>query len=158
MLTQADVEFIFQSTMTTSQLAHAYSVSSNTIRSIKRRRTYTAYTSKFLVAGSPKLTNRKILDDATVWAIYKFEGNTLQLKQKFGVSKRVAMNIKFKLTYSSVTEGIGYPGEMKVHKLSWDDVCTIRASNLASSVLAELFGVSVGTVNNIMAGRTRKLK
>lgn len=158
MLSRLDVEHIFQSTMSTVQLAAMYQVSTNTIRSIKRRKSHMDWTKHFLVPGVPAQTNRKILDDSTVWAIYKFEGNTRELKQKFGVSKRVAMNIKFKITYASVTEGLGFPGEMKVHKLSWDDVCTIRASNLNTQILADLFGVSSSTVNNIIAGRTRNLK
>lgn len=158
MLSRPDVEQIFQSTMSTAWLAKAYRVSTNTIRSIKRRRTHSEWTKHILAPGVAPNTNRKVLDDATVWAIYKFTGNTKDLKQQFGISKKVAMNIKFQITYSSITQGLGPPGELKVHKLTWDDVCTIRASNLGSSVLAELFGVSTGTVNNIISGRTRNLK
>ncbi len=158
MLVRSDVEKIFESSLSTTVLAQTYGVSTNTIRSIKRRRSHTQWTSHLLVPGIARKSNRHILDDETVWAIYKFTGNTKDLKYRFGISKKVAMNIKFQITYSSVTQGLGPPGELKVHKLTWDDVCTIRASNLGSAVLAGLFGVSTSTVNNIIAGRTRTLK
>ena len=157
MLSQTDVEHIFQSTMTTLQLSSMYGVSTNTIRSIKRRRTHTSITDKFALVGKAN-SNRAILPDQVVREIFLFSGNSIQLKSKFGVSKKVAMNIKFGYTYSSVTSSLGYPGEIRVHKLTWDDVCTIRASSMSAQILSELFDVSVGTINNIRTGRTRKFK
>lgn len=157
-LTPTQVFEIFVSEEKTVLLAAAYGVSESTIRSIKRRRSHPDQTGQFSLLPGRSRCNRHILDDATVEAIYYFSGSIKELKARFGVSKIVANNIKFGLTYKEVTEGLGFPGELKIHNLSWDDVCTIRSTVMDSASLAEIFGVSKGTINNIRSGRTRRMK
>ena len=159
-LTQGEVIEIFTSTQSTSMLSALYSVSTNTIRSIKRRRSYIGITQRYdLLPTVPKLSSKKpILDDHTIQEIFYFSGTIRELKDRFGISKKVANNIKFGITYSSVTVEFDNPGELKIHSLSWDDVCSIRASSLSSFTLSLLFKVSVSTIANIKAGRTRKFK
>lgn len=158
MLSDKQVEDIFLSEDKTADIAARHGISTNSVRAIKRRETHQDVTRLFPQPGRHMSTNRPILDDATVRAIYEFTGNPQELKAKFGISKRVAMNIKFRITYSGHSGITGLPGEIKLYKLTWDDVCTIRASSLSSAVLAELFGVSKSTINNIRSGRTRTLK
>jgi len=149
---------IYLSNLSTMELAMTYGVSTNTIRSIKRKRSHIDITGQLqLFPGRPK-GNRHILDDQTVLDIYEATGTTRWFKEQFGVSKSVVQNIKFGRTYQAVTEGLGVPGEIRVHSLTWDDVCTIRASRLPTQTLVELFGVSAGTINNIKTGRTRSFK
>lgn len=158
-LSTQDVLDIFDSPESTEMLALAYDVSTNTIRSIKRRRSHRHITTQIETSAGKSRGNRHILDDQTVRRIYHFSGTIKELKNTFGVSKSVANNIKFRYTYREVTEGInGAPGELKLHKLSWDDVCSIRAVTVPSDVVALMYGVSVGTINNIRNGRTRVLK
>lgn len=157
MLSQRQVEEIYVSPLRTSILAAIYGVSTHTIRAIKRQQTHASVTAG-LVRGEYTRGNRRILDDATVIEIYKFSGTPKELFEKYRVSKKVAMNIKFGFTYSSVTAGLGFPGEFRLHKLTWDDVCSIRAVNGHTGWLSDTFGVSESTIRNIIAGRTRTLK
>lgn len=158
-LTEYEIAMIFITEEPTRVLAAKYKVSTHTIRNIKRRRVHTDVTGQYsLFPKSKRQGNRHILPDEDVLYIYRYAGSLSRLKLKYGISKRVAMNIKFRHTYVGVTENEGPPGELRVHKLTWDDVCSIRGSLLESSVLAELFGVTKSTINNIRAGRTRKLK
>lgn len=157
-LTKSQVDEIFLSDKPTAALAQEYGVSTFTIRAIKRGRIHGDITGQYELLPTQPKTHRKILSDNLVRAIYEFSGTVRSLKLLFGVSKNVANNIKFGYTYKSITENLGVPGELRLHSLTWDDVCTIRASNLETKVLASLFGVSVGTINNIRSGRTRQFK
>jgi hypothetical protein len=158
-LTTQEILDIFFAPESTAILAAVFGVSENTVRSIKRRRSHANITGQLSFFPGKAKSNRHILDDTTVCEIYQFSGSIKQLKKRFGISKAVANNIKFRYTYREVTESINeLPGEIKLHKLSWDDVCTIRASNVETEVLAEIFNVSKSTINNIRSGRTRLLK
>jgi hypothetical protein len=162
-LSEQQVIEIFLSEEPTSIIAAVYGLSTNSVRSIKRRHTYQEITQqRELFPSVQKVKTRKpILDDDTVIAIYKFTGSISKLKEKFGVSKKVAQNIKFGFTYRSITEeirNIRPPGEIKLHSLTWDDVCAIRASSLSQSILASLFNVSNTTISNIKLEKTRKFK
>jgi hypothetical protein len=150
---------IFLSSESTAMLGLSYSVSESTIRAIKRKKSHADITGQLsLFPGRPLQSNRLILTDSQVLEIYKFSGTIAQLRAYFGISKRVATNIKFGHTYRSITRDLGVPGELRLHSLTWDDVCTIRASTLESSILAQLFFVTRGTINNIRSGRTRAFK
>lgn len=162
-LSEQQVIEIFSSSESTSIIAAIYGVSTNTVRSIKRRHTYREITQQRELFPNPQRvkTKKPILDDETVIEIYKFSGSISALKQNFGVSKKVAQNIKFGFTYRSITEEIRNtcpPGEIKLHSLTWDDVCAIRASSLSQSILASLFNVSNTTISNIKLEKTRKFK
>ena len=149
---------IFLSDKPTAELAEQYGVSTNTIRGIKRQRTHGNVTGQLNLLPTPTRSRRHILSDQTVRDIYNFTGSVAELKEKFGVSKQVATNIKFRLTYESVTEFLGDPGEIIIHGLTWDNVCAIRASSLPVFHIASIFRVSEGTVRNIQQGRTRRFK
>jgi IS30 family transposase len=158
-LTDSQVLFAYVADLPTSEIATILNVSTHTIRGIKRG-TYHNGLVRSVTAGPPgkAKSRRHILSQDDILFIYRFSGTLRDLKQAVGVSKRVAMNIKFRQTYSRVTANEGAPGELRIHKLTWDDVCAIRGSSLSSSVLSQLFFVTVGTINNIKAGRTRALK
>lgn len=157
-LNETQVIEIFLSEETTALLAAIYGVSTFTIRAIKRGHTRGDITGQLSFLPVQPKSRRPILSDEMVKGIFRYTGSLKTLKSLYGVSKSVANNIKFRHTYQSITEGLGDPGELRIHSLTWDDVCTIRASSLQSSVLADLFFVSPATINNIRAGRTRQFK
>jgi len=157
-LTDDQIVEIYLSSDPTAKLAADYGVSTFTIRSVKKGRTRGDITGQYLMFPVQPRSHRKILTDDMVKEIYEFTGTLAQLNAIYGISKSVANNIKFGRTYASVTAQLGPPGELRLHSLTWDDVCTIRASTMETKLLASLFNVSESTVRNIRAGRTRQFK
>lgn len=157
-LTPEQVFEIFISDELTSLLAVRHGVSTSTVRAIKRRRSHPGVTGQYELIPGRSRSNRYVLDDKTVREIYLASGTPKWFKSKFGVSKRVVSNIKFRQTYLGVTEDLGIPGEIQLYSLTWDDVCTIRASSLHTTELSQMFGVTRETINNIKSGRTRRMK
>lgn len=100
----------------------------------------------------------KKLKPQLVKDIYFFTGTAQEITEKFKVSVRVAKRIKYGQTYIDVTYPFGTAGEIKIHKLTWDDVCEIRASDLPSKDLANKFKITKESIYNIKNGKTRKYK
>lgn len=98
----------------------------------------------------------KKLDKDTVKQLYYFSGTAAEIKEKFGCSVRVAKRIKFGQTYEEITQFFDSPGEIKLHKLTWDDVCDIRGSDYPASHYCQKYGITKETVYNIRNGKTRK--
>lgn len=98
----------------------------------------------------------KKLDNDTVMKIYYFSGTAAEIQEKFGCSLRVARRIKFGQTYGDVTQYLDDPGEIRLHSLTWDDVCEIRASDQPASYFCKKYGITKETVYNIRNEKTRK--
>lgn len=99
-----------------------------------------------------KLSNKIVSD------VYFFTGTVQEINKKFGVSARVAKRIKYGQTYTDITFSFGEAGEIKIHKLTWDNICDIRSSDESASNIAKKYGITKETVYNIKNGKTRKYK
>lgn len=100
----------------------------------------------------------KKLPSSIVEQIYKFSGTLSEIQDKFGCSARVAKRIKLGETYFELTQFFESPGEIRLHQLTWDDICDIRASDESAPFVAKQFGITKETVYNIRNGKTRKYK
>jgi hypothetical protein len=100
---------------------------------------------------------RKLTPDI-VEQIYFFTGSPKELYEKFGCSIRVAKRIKYGESYTEITQYFDDAGEIVIHKLTWDDVCFIRGSDLSASHLASQYKVTKETIYNILNGKTRIYK
>lgn len=155
-LTESQIIDIYVSESPTEALARKHGVSTHTVCAIKRGHAHGRLTTNLVPGRAP--STRHILSDQTVKEIYLFSGTISEFHMRWGVSKRVVENIKFKQTYTAQTENLGMPGEIVIHSLAWDDVCDIRASSDSVNELAEFYGVSRKTIYNILSGTTRSLK
>lgn len=155
-LTESQIIDIYISERPTEALAREFAVSTHTVCSIKRGHSHARITEKLVPGRAP--STRHLLSDRTVREIYELSGTISEFHMRFGVSKRVVENIKFKQTYTAQTEGLGDPGEIILHSLAWDDICDIRASSESVNELAKFYGVTRKTIYNILSGTTRSLK
>lgn len=155
--TESDVRDIFLSCDKTTTLAKKYSVSTSTIKDIKRQTYYKNITDNLGPPGYHQTLRRIPINDETVKDIFYFSGTAKDFKTKFNCSLQVARNIKFGVTYQKITAALpGEAGEIKIHKLTWDDICDIRESDEPIKNIAEQYGITKETVYNIRNEKTRK--
>lgn len=154
--TQDQVIEIYYSTDKTADIATKFQVSTGTIKDIKRKTYYRSITENFGPPGYHSSLKRIPLSDDIIKEIYYFSGTAKDFKEKFNCSVSVARNIKFGKTYSRVTLPlIGEAGEIKIHNLTWDEICEIRSSDDSCAKLGKQYKVHPETIRNIRNGKTR---
>ena len=158
-LTDEQVILIYYSSDTAHQIQQQYNVGNDTIYGIKNQRYYRNIT-KYIteLPGTCSGSNGRFIPNEIIVAIFLFSGTAKEYKDKFNVGIQVVKNIKFRYTYKNITQHLSDFGEIRVNKLTWNEVCSIRASDLSTKSLAEQYNISGETVRNIQSNKTRTFK
>ena len=158
-LTCQQVLEIYRSEQAISEIVEYYSISASQVLSIKRRKSYIDILDDVQEpAGRDPNSSRVYLTDQQVRDVFLYTGSVKDFKEVFGISIQIARSIKNRLRYKDVTCDLGDPGEIKLHKLTWDDVVNIRQSLKSEAELAKQYGVHPETVINIKLRKTRRFK
>lgn len=158
-ITKDQVLEIYYSCDSTKDLSERFSISSPQILGIKRKRYHKNILKDIQEPpGFNHNARRKPLTDETVKEIFIFSGTIKQFKEKFDISITAVRNIKNRITYENITKNMENPGEIIIHKFTWDQVREIYISKESAKILAERYNVSTTTIYDIRNGKTRNWK
>lgn len=156
-LTAEQVIEIYHSTEKTADVAKKYNVGCGQVTSIKRKMSYKKPLAEITEPPGVHPSCRRVpLSKETIIAIFLDTATPTEFKQKYNVGVSVVRRIKNRQTYRSVTKNLQGPGQIIIHKLSPEDVFTIRNSKEKTEPLAKKYGVHKETIRNIKSARTRR--
>lgn len=151
---------IYHSCEHIDDLAKKYGVSRANIIDIKRKKYYRSVTHDIdvLPGHNPADTGRGKefpIPVDMIPLIYTESGTYEYFYNTYRATRSVVISIKKRKKFKYLTSDLGVPGEIRRYKLTNSDLMYIHETDTSSDVLAEKFGISEGTVNNIRTGFTR---
>lgn len=150
-LSDNDVIDIFYSKLTNRELAKNYNVSHSVIGSIKNKKSYKFILDK--LDNSERVFNSKSqLTKKDIMEIHSSDMSHNEISLKYEVSWATIYLIKSGKKYSDITGG----KKFKKKFVSDVDVSFIRNSNVPTSELVTMLGISKSLINNIKAKRAYK--
>lgn len=159
-LTEQAVINIYHISDTIENLCKTYNISKGQIIGIKRKIYYRDITDSIRSQPGQILgqkINRTLFTIDDIRNIYLEKGDFKYFLDNYLASRQVVKNIKLRKTFAKITENLGAPGELKINKLSKEDIIVIRQTNESNKKIAEQYNLNPETIRKIKKGLSRKL-
>lgn len=158
--TNAEALEIYHSCEHMDDLAIKYGVSRANIIDIKRKKYYKSVTRdiKTLPGHHPEDTGKGKefpIPFDMIPLIYMETGSYGYFYDTYRATRAVVIGIKKRKKFKYLTSDLGDPGEIRRYNLTNSDLTFIHDSEMSDDELADKFGISGSTVNNIRTGYTR---